>query len=56
MFKAEHAERMNAENDVFMKKQQQMVQIELAEAAKEQKNITPEQMYVQQFWSGGLSK
>jgi len=44
MFKAEHAERMNAENDVFMKKQQQMVQIELAEAAKEQKNITPEQM------------
>lgn len=44
VFKAQDAERMNAENDMFMKKQQQMVQIELAEAAKEQKTINPEQM------------
>jgi len=44
LFKAQDAERMNAENDVFMKKQQQIMQIELAEAAKEQKNLTPEQM------------
>jgi len=44
VFKAQDAERMNAENDMFMKKQQQMVQIELAEAAKEQKAIHPEQL------------
>ena len=33
---------MNLENDLFMMKKQQIVQIELAEAAREQKGITPE--------------
>ena len=32
---------MNLENDLFMMKKQQIVQIELAEAAREQKGLTP---------------
>jgi len=40
--KAQDAERMNFENDQFIQKQQQLMQIELAEAAKEQKSISPE--------------
>jgi len=39
---AQDADRMNLENDLFMLKKQQIVQIELAEAAREQKGISPE--------------
>jgi hypothetical protein len=39
---AQDADRMNLENDLFAYKKQQIVQIELAEAAREQKSITPE--------------
>jgi len=42
--KAKDADRMNFENDQFLQKQQMQMQIELAEAAKEQKSISPEKM------------
>jgi len=48
--KAQDAERMNFENDQFIQKQQQLMQIELAEAAKEQKSISPEKQVM-----GGLA-
>jgi len=47
--KAKDADRMNFENDMFMQKQQQLMQIELAEAAKEQKSVSPEKMLVAGF-------
>ena len=40
--KAKDADRMNLENDMFIKKQQQIMQLELAEAAKDQKSVSPE--------------
>eukprot|EP00090_Calanus_glacialis_P004201 TRINITY_DN13109_c0_g1_i2.p1 TRINITY_DN13109_c0_g1~~TRINITY_DN13109_c0_g1_i2.p1 ORF type:complete len:551 (-),score=173.79 TRINITY_DN13109_c0_g1_i2:85-1737(-) len=42
--KAKDADRMNFENDQFLQKQQQQMQIELAEAAKEQKSVSPEKL------------
>ena len=42
--KAKDADRMNFENDQFLQKQQMQMQIELAEAAKEQKSVSPEKM------------
>ena len=43
--KAKDADRMNLENDMFVKRQQQQMQIELAEAAKDQKSVSPEKMF-----------
>jgi hypothetical protein len=42
VLQAQDADRMNLENDLFALKKQQTVQIELAEAAREQKSTTPE--------------
>ena len=39
---------MNLENDLFAMKKQQIVQIELAEAAREQKSLSPEKVDRQQ--------
>ena len=44
--KAQDADRMNFENDMFLKRQQQIMQLELAEAAKEQKSVSPEKIFV----------
>lgn len=41
---AKDAERMNLENDLFMLQKQKMMQIELAEAASEFKNIPESNM------------
>ena len=38
------ADRMNFENDMFLKRQQQIMQLELAEAVKEQRGITPDKV------------
>ena len=59
--KAQDAERMNFENDQFIQKQQQLMQIELAEAAKEQKSVSPEKLAaagfgMDQMVCTGLSK
>ena len=35
---------MNFENDMFLKRQQQIMQLELAEAVKEQRGITPDKV------------
>ena len=40
------ADRMNFENDMFLKRQQQIMQLELAEAVKEQRGITPDKVRI----------
>jgi len=42
--KAKDADRMNFENDQFLQRQQQQMQLELAEAVKEQKSVSPEKL------------
>ena len=37
---------MNFENDMFLKRQQQIMQLELAEAVKEQRGITPDKVRI----------
>ena len=43
-FPVKDADRMNFENDMFLKRQQQIMQLELAEAVKEQRGITPDKV------------
>ena len=45
-FPDKDADRMNFENDMFLKRQQQIMQLELAEAVKEQRGITPDKVRI----------